>query len=128
MLDVDEKHTVKKYKFTLHKSKQRKKCWSQVMVQKYRIGVGPQVEQLASAKSTDTSLEELEGDINAGELWPWLVWLSGLGVGCKPEGHQYYSQSGHMPGLQARSPVGMHERQPCINISLPLFLLPSPSL
>ena len=25
---------------------------------------------------------------------------------CKPKGHQFNSQSGHMPGLQARSPVG----------------------
>ena len=28
----------------------------------------------------------------------------------------------HMPGLHARSPVGVCERQPCINVSLPLFL------
>ena len=26
---------------------------------------------------------------------------------CKPAGHQFDSQSGHMPGLQARSPVGV---------------------
>ena len=25
---------------------------------------------------------------------------------CEPKGHWFYSQSGHMPGLQARSPVG----------------------
>ena len=35
---------------------------------------------------------------------PWVVWLSGLsakGLSC-----QFDSQSGHMPGLWARSPVG----------------------
>ena len=36
---------------------------------------------------------------------PWLVWLSGLSAGCEPKGHRFESQSGHMPGLQARSPV-----------------------
>ena len=38
--------------------------------------------------------------------YPWLVWLSGLSAGREPKGHQFDSQSGHMPGLQARSPVG----------------------
>ena len=40
------------------------------------------------------------------KLWPWLVWLSGLSTGCEPKGGRFDSQSGHMPGLQARSPVG----------------------
>ena len=39
-------------------------------------------------------------------LLSWLVWLSGLSVGCKPKDCWFKSQSGHMPGLQARSPVG----------------------
>ena len=43
-------------------------------------------------------------------LKPWLVWLSGLSVGCKPKGRRFDSQSGHMAGLQARSPVGGHVR------------------
>ena len=52
---------------------------------------------------------------------PWLVQLSGLSVGCEPKGRWFNSQSGHMSGLQARSPVGPHERQPHMDISLPLF-------
>ena len=40
------------------------------------------------------------------KILPWLVWLSGLSTGYEPKGHQFNSQSGHMPGLQARSPVG----------------------
>ena len=35
---------------------------------------------------------------------------------------------GHMPGLWAKYPVGGSERQPHIDVSLPLFLLPFPSL
>ena len=38
------------------------------------------------------------------------------------KGCWYNSQSGHMPGFWARSPVGGHERQPHINVSLPLSL------
>ena len=37
---------------------------------------------------------------------PWLVWLSGLSTGLRTKGSLVDSQSGHMPGLQARSPVG----------------------
>ena len=33
---------------------------------------------------------------------------------------------GHMPGLQARSPVGVHERQLYTDVSLPLCLPPFP--
>ena len=45
---------------------------------------------------------------------------------CKPKGHQFYSWSGHMPGLQARSPVeGVWEATThwCISLS---FSFPSP--
>ena len=31
---------------------------------------------------------------------------NGLRPACKPEGRQFDSQSGHMPGSWARSPVG----------------------
>ena len=31
--------------------------------------------------------------------------VSGLNTGCEPKGRQFNSQSGHMPGLQARFPV-----------------------
>ena len=37
---------------------------------------------------------------------PWLVWLSGLCTGLQAKGHRFKSQSGHMPGLPAMSPVG----------------------
>ena len=37
---------------------------------------------------------------------PWLVWLSGLSAGLQTKGSLVDSQSGHMPGWQAGSPVG----------------------
>ena len=37
---------------------------------------------------------------------PWLVWLSGLSAGLQTKGLLVQFQSGHMPGLWARSPVG----------------------
>ena len=44
---------------------------------------------------------------------------------CKPKGLRFDSQPGHMPGLRAWSPLkGSHERQPHIDVSLPLFLSP----
>ena len=48
---------------------------------------------------------------------------------CEPKGCWFDSQSGHMPGLQPRSgpQLGVHKRQPHIDVSLPLFLSPSPS-
>ena len=58
---------------------------------------------------------------------PWLVWLSGLSASPRTKDWRFDSQSGHMPGLQARSPVGVCERQPHTDVSLPLFLLPFPS-
>ena len=36
---------------------------------------------------------------------PWLVWLTGLSAGLQTKGSLVESQSGHMPGLRARSPV-----------------------
>ena len=39
---------------------------------------------------------------------------------CKPKGHQFHSQSGHMPGLQARSLVGgLGEALDFVSFSLP---------
>ena len=55
----------------------------------------------------------------------WLVQLSGLSVGCEPKGHWFDSQSGHRPGLQARSPVGACETITHWYFS-PSFSLPSP--
>ena len=42
---------------------------------------------------------------------------------CEPKGHWFDSQSGYMPGLQTKL-----EGQPHIDVSLPLFLPPFPSL
>ena len=44
---------------------------------------------------------------------------------CELKGLWFDSQSGHVPGLRVRSPVGVSERQPHIDVSLPLFLPPS---
>ena len=51
-------------------------------------------------------------------------------IECWPENQRVAnSQSGHMPGLQARSPQeGVPDRQPHMDVSLPLVLLPFPSL
>ena len=62
-------------------------------------------------------------------MWPWLVWLSGLSMGCELKGRRFYSQSGLVPGLRARPLVERaHERQPHLHVFLPLFLSPFPSL
>ena len=37
---------------------------------------------------------------------PWLVWLSGWSAGLQTKGRRFDSQSWHMPGLWAGSPVG----------------------
>ena len=39
-------------------------------------------------------------------LKPWLVWLSGLALAWESKGCWFDSQSGHVPELRARSPVG----------------------
>ena len=48
---------------------------------------------------------------------------------CEPKGHWFNSQSGHIPGLRARSPVGGAREvtthwcfSPCLSPSLPLYL------
>ena len=60
---------------------------------------------------------------------PWLLWLVDWVPACEPKGHQFNSQSGHIPGLQARSPVGGAWEatahwcfSPCLSPSLPLCL------
>ena len=65
---------------------------------------------------------------------PWLVWLSGLSAGlrtaCKLRGCRFYSQSGHMPVLWAKSPVGGVGEATDVSLSLVdvflSFSLPSP--
>ena len=51
---------------------------------------------------------------------------------CKPKKHQFNSQSGHMLGFRAKSPVGGMREEPYIDahidVSLPLFLPPFPSV
>ena len=53
----------------------------------------------ALSEGKNAELEQLK-------IEPWLVQFSGLGAGCKPKGRRFDSQLGHMPELQARSPVG----------------------
>ena len=45
-------------------------------------------------------------EISSFRILPWLVWLRGLTAGVRKKGRQFDSQSRHMPGLWARSPVG----------------------
>ena len=47
---------------------------------------------------------------------------------CKPKGRWFDSQSGHMPGLWARSPVGGAREETTHWCFSPLILLPLPSL
>ena len=69
-------------------------------------------------------------------LGPWPVRLAQLVVHqpARRRDHQFSSRKGHMPGLQVRSLVGAcagGNWSNClyhINVSLPLFLLPFPSL
>ena len=60
---------------------------------------------------------------------PWLVWCGSVDWAqvCQLKGHRFNSQSGHMPGLQARSPVrGMWEAtNQCIFHEL-IFPIPLP--
>ena len=51
-------------------------------------------------------------------------------LACEPKSHRLDSQSGHMPGLLARSGPQweVRERQPHTDVSLSLFLPPFPSL
>ena len=44
-------------------------------------------------------------------IGPWLVQLSALSTGCEPKCHQFDSQSGHMPGVRARFPVGATRKE-----------------
>ena len=77
----------------------------------------------------ETTLEKPLGLLTAfKKVQPWLVWLSGSSAGCEPKGRQFNSQSGHMPGLLARSPVGGTREatthwcfSPSLSPSLPLF-------
>ena len=62
-------------------------------------------------------------------IQPWLVWLSGLSTNLRTKGHWFDSQSGPMPGLQTRSPVGGTWEatthwcfSPTLSLFLPLFL------
>ena len=40
------------------------------------------------------------------KVWPWLMWFSGLSTSPQTGTHRFVSQSGHIPALWARSPVG----------------------
>ena len=54
--------------------------------------------------------------------WTTFSWVPA----CEPKGHWFDSQSGHMPGLPARSPVGrMRGNHTLVFLSLSFFLFPS---
>ena len=52
----------------------------------------------------DTHTIWLMGAMYKESILSWLMWLSGLSAGLQTK--RFYSQSGHMPGLWARPPVG----------------------
>ena len=79
-------------------------------------------------KDTRAGLRQHCGPAPLRNIGSWLVWLSGLSADCEPRGHWFDSWSGRMPELRARSPVGDMQEQPHINVSLPFFLFPFPSL
>ena len=59
---------------------------------------------------------------------PWLVWLSALGTGCEPKGRRFFPSQGTCLGCGPGPQLGARESQPHIDVSLPLFLPPFPSL
>ena len=67
---------------------------------------------------------------NHTQLWPGVAQLAGH---C-PSNQRMDSQSGHLPGLQVPSLVGVHKESSQlmflshIDVSLPFFLSPFPSL
>ena len=65
--------------------------------------------------------EETDSWNNPTESPGWRGSVDGV-LACEPMGHWFGSQSGHMPGMQAKSPVGGTQ-----DVSLPLFLPPLPS-
>ena len=54
----------------------------------------------------EINLEGYGQHLSKNETEAWLMWLSRLVPACKPKGPQFNSQSGHMPGFQAGSPMG----------------------
>ena len=61
------------------------------------------------------------------EIEPWLVWLSGLGASLQSKGLPVVSSQGTRLGCRPGPQLGVHERQPHTDVSLPLFLPPFPS-
>ena len=84
------------------------------------FNLGKQSFTMATNAFGDMASKEFRQVMNGlqNQKQPWLVWLSGLSAACESKGRWFDSQSGHMPGLWARSPVG----QPHTDVSLPLSL------
>ena len=61
-------------------------------------------------------------------VWPWLVWLSWLGIPTKQKVASSIPSQGTCLGCRPGPQWGMCKRQPHIDVSLPLFLPPFPSL
>ena len=62
-----------------------------------------------------------KGSVNGRDQWDSVVWASV----CKVKGYRFDSQSGHRPGLWARSQLEAWERQ-TIDVSFPFVLPPFP--
>ena len=68
-------------------------------------------------------------DLLKASCWPWLVWLSGLSASLRTKGSSVqFSVYGTCLGCSQVPSRGVCERQPHIDVSLPLFLSPFPSL
>ena len=61
-----------------------------------------EVRREKGRKSTG-SLEGQFKDVSSALAGVALVYRA---VACEPKSHKFYSQSGHMPGLQPRTPAG----------------------
>ena len=69
-------------------------------------GVSQETEHAANAVHLQLILKEILR-LRKAKIQPWLVWLSGLSASaCELKYHWFDSQSGHMPVLGARSPIG----------------------
>ena len=66
------------------------------------------IQTLLSALSTDKwgSQQDDKTGLKIGKRGPGWCGSGDWALACEPKGRQFNSQSGHMPGLQARSPGG----------------------
>ena len=70
-------------------------------------------------------LTQFNHTINNSKMCPSWCDSVNCALACRQKGRWFNSQSGHLPGLWARSQLGVWERQ-LIDVSFPLFLFPFP--